>query len=104
MRDLVVIPEYLKKLATIQDQAADKQGAAAKAASNLSGAVWVSHGVASAPSNMSLTTAEAARRAAGEAMKKASADLAVKLRTAGTSYESVDTQLGHDLDKQLLDR
>jgi hypothetical protein len=103
MDKLAVTPDYLEKLAKAQDGAAGKEGSAAGAAANLSSSVWISHGVASAPSNISLTQAEAARRAAGEAMKKASSTLAENLRKAKQAYHSTDAELGGNIDKQVVD-
>jgi len=103
MEKLVVSTDYLNQLATTQDVAATKEETAATAASNISTSLWVSHGVVCGASNVAVTKAEDARRKAGEAMKKASTDLAEKLRTASSVYDSTDTQSGDNLDKQVLD-
>ena len=50
--------------------------AASAAASRMAAAVWVTHGVACAPSNIAFTNVEAARRAAREALKQLTAELA----------------------------
>jgi hypothetical protein len=100
--DLVVIPGHLDKLATTQGQASSMAGSAATAASNIKTEVWVTHGVVCGASNVAFTNAEAARRAAGEAMKTVSTGLAVKLRAADDAYQSTDTQAGENIDKQLL--
>jgi len=104
MNGFVVKTEHLSKLATTQDQTADELAAATAAASNLSTQVWVSHGVTSGFSNVAFTKAEAARRAAGEAMKEASSSLAGKLRTASDVYQSTDEQAGKNIDKQVVER
>jgi len=104
MENLVVNPEHLKGLATTQEVAATKEGAAATAASGIETAVWVTHGVVCGASNVAFTKAEAARRSAGDAMKKTSTNLAEKLRVASTAYESTDQQTGGQIDKQVLDR
>ena len=59
--------------------------------------LWVSHGVICWASNVAIADAEAARRAAGEAMKAASTSLAGKLRTASTLYQSTDERGGREL-------
>ena len=102
MFELAVTTGYLANLETTQDEAADKAGSAAMVASNLKSELWVSHGVISGASNVAFTNAEAARRAAGEAMKKASTDLAVKLRAARDAYGRTDEQAGQHIDQQLL--
>jgi Excreted virulence factor EspC, type VII ESX diderm len=99
--DLAVTPEYLDTLAAMQDQAADKAGSAATAASDLSGKLWLSHGIASGASNLAFSNAEEARQAAGNAIKKASTELAVKLRAASDAYQATDDQTGENIDKQV---
>ncbi|KAA1239356.1 ESX-1 secretion-associated protein, partial [Mycobacterium simiae] len=82
MADLVVTPENLARMATLQEQASAQAQTAAGAASNVEAGVWVTHGVASAFSNIAFTKAVAARASTGFAMKNSSAELAAKLRTA----------------------
>jgi len=103
MANLVVDPDYVKKLATTQDEAATKEGSAAGAAANLETALWVTHGVASAFSNVAMTSAENARRKAGEALQQASTDLAEKLRVASTAYVATDEETSATIDKQVVD-
>ncbi|WAC93300.1 ESX-1 secretion-associated protein [Mycobacterium sp. Aquia_213] len=102
MLDLVVTPNYLDRLATIENQASDKIGSAAGATNGVSSDVWLTHGVASEPSNIALTRAEAARRSAIEAMQSVCKDLAVKLGAAADAYSKTDEQAGGNIDKQLL--
>ena len=103
MDELVVDPDYVKQLATTQDEAATKEEAAAGAASNISTSLWVSHGVVCGASNVAVTNAEAARRAAGTALKQASNDLAEKLRVASEAYVNTDEETGEGIDKQVVD-
>lgn len=102
MLDLVVTPNYLDKLATIENQASGKIGSAAQVTNGVSGDVWVSHGVASEPSNIALTRAEGARRSAVEAMQHVCEDLAVKLGAAADAYAKTDEQAGGNIDQQLV--
>jgi hypothetical protein len=104
MADVTVTPEHLDKLATAQDQAATQAGTAASAAAGLEVDCWVSHGVVSGASNVAFTKAAEARKSTGEAMSKASTELAAKLRTAKKVYNTTDDQAGKNLDKQMLDR
>ena len=101
MADVEITTEHLKQLADKQDQAAAGSGAAATTASNLKTDVWVTHGVASGPSNAAFTKAANARQDAGLALQKASAMLAEKLRAAATAYDSTDDQTSANLNKQL---
>ncbi|OBH39605.1 hypothetical protein A5692_00535 [Mycobacterium sp. E342] len=104
MADVTVTPGHLEELATTQDQASTQAGTAASAASGLETAVWVTHGVVSWYSNLAFTKAAEARKSTGEAMSKASTELAEKLRTAKKVYASTDEQAGKNIDKQVLDR
>lgn len=103
MADVTVTPAHLDRLATAQDQASTQAGTAASAASGLETDVWVSHGVVSWYSNLAFTKAADARKSTGDAMGKASTELADKLRTAKKVYASTDEQAGKNIDKQVLD-
>ena len=104
MADLTVDPDYLERLAKKQDDASGKAADAATAAAKIETAVWVTHGVISGVSNSAFTAAENVRRNAGKNIATAASDLAAKLRTAHTAYADVDSDLGANLDKQVLDR
>lgn len=104
MANVAVTPAHLDKLATAQDQASTQAGTAASAASSLEVDVWVSHGVVSWYSNLAFTKAADARKSTGDAMGKASTELADKLRTAKKVYEKTDDQAGENIDQQVLDR
>ncbi|BBY03369.1 ESX-1 secretion-associated protein [Mycobacterium seoulense] len=103
MADVTVTPVHLEQLATTQDQASTQAGTAASAASGLEVDVWVTHGVVSWYSNLAFTKAADARKSTGDAMSKASTELADKLRTAKRVYASADEQAGKNIDKQVLD-
>lgn len=102
MANLSVTPEYLDKLAKKQDDAASAAAEAATTATGVSTSCWVTHGVISGSSNGAFGTTADARKAAGETLQKASADLAGKLRTAKLTYQGVDEDLSENLDKQIL--
>lgn len=104
MADVAITPAHLDRLATAQDQASTQAGTAANAASDLEVSVWVTHGVVSARSSLAFTKAANARKSTGDAMSKASTELAEKLRTAKQVYASTDEQAGENLNKQVLDR
>jgi Excreted virulence factor EspC, type VII ESX diderm len=104
MANLTVTPEYLEKIAKRQDEAASEAAGAASAAAGTGSACWLTHGVISGSSNSSIGDTESARQAAGNAIKQASVDLATKLRTAKETYTAVDSELGGNLDKQVLSK
>jgi hypothetical protein len=104
MLNLVVTPNYLEQLATIENQASDNIGSAAEVTKGVSADVWLTHGVGSEPSNIALTRVEGARRAAVEAMQSVCHDLAAKLGTAAEAYTRTDEQAGANIDNQLVDR
>ncbi|SOX55001.1 ESX-1 secretion-associated protein EspF [Mycobacterium ahvazicum] len=104
MSDLVVTPNYLDQLATVEKQTSAKIGSAAEVTEGISSAVWLTHGVGSEPSNIALTRVEAARRCAVEAMQSVCQDLAAKLGTAAAAYASTDELAAGTIDKQLLGR
>ncbi|MEE6138071.1 ESX-1 secretion-associated protein [Mycobacterium sp. 050128] len=104
MSDLVVTPNYLGQLATIENQTSARIASAAAATKGISSDVWLTHGVGSEPSNIALTRVEAARRGAVEAMQSVCQDLAVKLGTAAAAYASTDEQAAGNIDKQLVSR
>jgi hypothetical protein len=104
MTYLTVDPKYLKELAKKQDRASAKAGSAAEATSEASKWVWWTHGVISGASNAGVANAEAARRAAGEAMEKTAAHLGLTLRKAAEAYEGTDQDAAENLDKQVLAR
>ncbi|MGD1344831.1 ESX-1 secretion-associated protein [Mycobacterium seoulense] len=104
MADVAVTPEHLDKLAITQEQASSQAGTAASAASGLETDVWVTHGVVCAASNLAFTNAANARKSTGDAMSRASTQLADKLRTAKSVYASTDEQSGKNIAQQVLDR
>jgi hypothetical protein len=104
MKTLTVDPDHLENLASKQDQAKEKIEAGPAAADGIGWDVWWSHGLISVASNVSVSKLEAARRAAGDALKNASVDLAANLRKGKEKYRSTDEELGENLDKQMLHR
>lgn len=102
--EVSVSPEYLELLASKQDSAKEKAGNGAAAGDGIGAMVWISHCVFSGWSCGAMAGIEPMRRAAGEVMQKAANDLAAKLRAAAQTYESVDQELGENLDTQMLDR
>ncbi|CQD06281.1 ESX-1 secretion-associated protein [Mycobacterium europaeum] len=104
MTALNVTPDYLETLAGKQDAAKGVAAEAAGATSNLTVAVWVTHGVISGCSNAAFSGAEGARRTAGQNLSAAANELAAKLRGAKAAYKGVDSELSGNLKSQMLDQ
>jgi ESX secretion-associated protein EspC/F len=104
MSDLVVAPDYLNQLATIDGQTSDKIGSAAAVATGIKDDVWVTHGMISGESNEALADAEAARRSLVEAMQTYAHDLATKVKAAVDAYVSTDEQAAENIDTQVVTR
>lgn len=104
MADLLISPTVLETLAKNQTDAAKDAQAAANGLSGTGSDCWVSHGVISGSSNTAFSAVEETRQNAGQALANASTGLAAKLRAAKLAYEGVDSELGENLDKQMLDR
>jgi predicted metal-dependent HD superfamily phosphohydrolase len=102
MTDLVVSAEYLEKLASTQDDAAQSIGSAATAPSGIAYQIWVTHGLICGPCAQAVTGAENARSDAVAAVQADSAGLAAKLRSAEAMYEGTDHQASENLDKQVV--
>src|ERR1700692_4081592 len=102
MSDLEVTPDYLEKLATIQEQTSADTGSAAGVATGISTDLWVTHGVISGHSTTAVANAERARRSVVEAMQVFSHELAVKLGAAADAYASTDEHAGENIDEQVL--
>ncbi|MCV7412202.1 hypothetical protein AWC05_13145 [Mycobacterium florentinum] len=102
MSDLVVTPNYLDELATIENKASAKIGSAAEVTKGISSDLWLTHGVASEPSNVALTRVQDARRSTVEALQRVCQDLAVKLGTAADAYASTDERAAGNIDKRVV--
>jgi hypothetical protein len=104
MADLLIDPAKLETLAKNHE---DASNAAKSAADDLSGTgsdCWITHGVISGSSDGAFSTIEGIRQSAGTALKNASTAMAAKLRAAKLAYEGVDSELGGNLNKQMVDR
>ena|ERR1700761_1483997 len=103
-KNLVVVPGKLEDYAKKQDLASGKAAEAAGATSGLGGWCWAYQGVISGVSNGKITDTEKVRSAAGGKISAAAKSLAEKLRAAKLAYEGVDTQMGADINKQMIDK
>lgn len=92
--DITVLPEYLRRLAKMHNEAVCDAEQATTTTVHLTEHVWTSWGVSSGEVNTWFVKAEHARRAAGEAIQKACSDLASNLHAAANLYERIDTESG----------
>ncbi|MBY0443050.1 MAG: ESX-1 secretion-associated protein [Mycobacteriaceae bacterium] len=104
MANVTVDPDYLEKLAKLQDEAAEGSAQAGELTDGISRTVWTTHGVVSHVSNHEITAAENSRATAAQNISDASARLAATLRPTAQTYAGVDTGLGWNLDRQVRDR
>jgi len=102
MNNLVVSADYLEKIASTQDDAAQSLGSAATAPSGTSDQVWITHGVICGPCANAMAEAEGVRSDVVKAVQAYSASLAGKLRAAEAMYQSTDQQSGENLNKQVV--
>jgi Excreted virulence factor EspC, type VII ESX diderm len=96
-QNLKVLSEHVRRLATEQQAAAGRITVANQAAQNVAGSLWSTHGVVCAPTNIAMSTAETARKAAGAVLWKVSTELSEKLTNAADNYDNVDSQEGQDI-------
>jgi Excreted virulence factor EspC, type VII ESX diderm len=101
---LLVDPSKLETLAKAQESAKKDAESAANDLNGTGGNCWLNHGVISGCSNGAFDTIEGVRKTAGLALGNASLKMAAKLRTAKLAYEGVDSELGTNLNKQMLDK
>jgi len=101
--EVIFSSDYLEILAGKQDLAKDKANSSAGAANGIGKAVWISHCVFSGWSCGAMEGVEPTRKAAGEAMRDASNELAAKLRATKVTYTSVDEDEAANLSKQVRD-
>ena len=104
MADLLIDPAKLETLAKNHEDAADVAKSAANDLAGTGNDCWITHGVISGSSDGAFSTIEGIRQAAGLALSDASRSMAAKLRAAKHAYEGVDSELGGNLNKQMVDK
>ncbi|MGH3644652.1 MAG: ESX-1 secretion-associated protein [Mycobacterium sp.] len=95
--NLKVVTDHLTRLADIQQHAADLFTGANRTTGEVAENVSRTHGLVCAATNMAVSTAETARKAAGEILHKRSVEMAAQLTTAATNYNDADYRAGRSL-------
>ena len=96
-KNLTVLTDHVRTLATVQDTAVGLFTGANRSAQGLADQLWSTHGIICAPTNTVMGMADTARHAAGLQLLKVSDDLAARLRDAASNYDSTDTAAAGDL-------
>jgi hypothetical protein len=96
-QNLQVVTDHVRELAKRQQTAADKIMGANRTTGDVAANIFSSHGLVCSATSIAVSTAETARKAAGEAMYKVSTELVAKLNTAATNYDNVDYREGRSL-------
>ncbi|WP_254849221.1 ESX-1 secretion-associated protein [Mycobacterium sp. GA-1841] len=98
------VSDQIRSKATPQTEAASHIDAAKSAPDGASAHVFQSHGLVCMATASALRSAEASRREAAEKMHLISTDLAAKLGTAATDYETTDSHESGNLNGQMHSR
>lgn len=98
---LIVSTAHLRDKADQHAVIADQIAAATRLTHGIGHDVWVAHGPISGPSNKAVEHAEAARKAAGNALKAAVERIQSNLHTAADSYDATDTHHANTLSEQM---
>ncbi|CQD17316.1 ESX-1 secretion-associated protein EspC [Mycobacterium lentiflavum] len=99
---LNVTPSYLQELASEQDEAAAKINEASQVVDGTAKKLWFDHGPVCFNSVNAMMSAEQERLNACSHMIAVSNDLAAKLRTGATEFESTNEQSAANLGQQML--
>ena len=96
-QNLKVVTDHLITLAGTQQHAADLFVGSNRSTNDIAANAWSTHGAVCAATNIALSTAETARKAAGKILQKKSEDFGEQLKTAATNYADVDYLTGNSL-------
>lgn len=98
---LAVTAQYLRSLATLQEDVADGVNAAKLAVNGVGDNVSKTHGSICSVTATAVKTAEQERDTAADRVRAQSEDLAVKLDHAADKYDEIDRQEKANLDGQI---
>lgn len=98
--NLRVVTEHLLHLAGKQSHAAEKLIGANRAVSGVAESVSHTHGIACTLTNEAVAEAVSRRATAGENLRKVSAELEEKLRSAADNYGNADYMAGKSVDNE----
>jgi hypothetical protein len=90
-QNLTVLTDHILHLAEKQAKAVDQITGANRSIVDPAREVMDTHGLVCGATNLAVTAAEAARRAAGAALLKVSTELHEELQSAAAHYENTDS-------------
>jgi hypothetical protein len=96
-KNLNVLTGHIRHLAEQQQQAVNQITGANRAIVDPARNVQDTHGLVCGATNLAVSAAEKARRAAGGALFKASTELGEKLNTAAARYDHTDAAGANDI-------
>jgi hypothetical protein len=99
-QNLEVVTKHLNLLATTQQTAADKILGANRTTGDVAESVSSTHGYVCWATNLAVSDADTARKAAGAALFRVSNELSEKLTTAGSNYDNADYMAGRSLGQE----
>lgn len=99
--NLVIVTEHINELAGNQRHAAGEIAVANRMTAGVASRVADTHGLVCFPTSSIMSTAAAAREAAGQALFKVSTQMAERLDTAASNYNSVDYMQGRIIDRNM---
>lgn len=97
-KNLSVLTDHVRHLVTVQQTAVDQITGANRAIVDPGRRMWDTHGIVCTATNVAVSSAETARRAAGGALFRVSAELAEKLTAAANAYDDTDETTAGDID------
>jgi uncharacterized protein (DUF2342 family) len=90
-KNLQVLTDHIRHLATKQQEAVDKIAGANRSIVDPARNVQDTHGMVCEATHLAVSAAEEARRAAGGALSKVSTELGEKLNTTAARYDHTDS-------------
>jgi hypothetical protein len=96
-QNLQVLTDHIRYLAEKQQQAVNQITGANRSIADPARNVLDTHGLVCGATNLAVSAAEEARRAAGGALFKVSTELVEKLHAAATRYETTDAAGANDI-------
>lgn len=96
-QNLRVVTSHINHLAAKQHTAVDNITGANRTTGTVAANVVSTHGLACSATSIAVSSADAARKAAGAALFTVSTELEAKLTTAAVNYADVDYRAGNSL-------
>lgn len=89
--NLRILTDHLLWLAAKQQHAVDNFDGANRELGDVAANCWKTHGIVCAPTNLAVADAQKTRVAAGLNLRKVSAELEERLKSAKDAYENTDS-------------